>query len=296
MRKRLILAHKVCHLLFNQCRFYGSRKLGRIFSKWMLPPLDEPILCPTIFNFDLCLSQYGGHEIYYLGFYEIGTLNIIQKCLRPNDVFIDVGSSMGLMSLTASLIVGNAGLVLAFEPDERRFSNLLNSIHVNKRKNIKSFNIGLGQHNEIVALYKNRHSPSMVKMVEGEVYEKVEIDALDHIIEKHNIPQVKFLKIDVEGFELDVLKGSKKLLSKSNAPILCIEYFIEREKNQDSSENIFDFIKNINNYTCYQCIHTSNTVSKLKRIHQFDELNKQDNLYCFLDHHLQNISEKLFLS
>ena len=103
---------------------------------------------------------------------------------------------------------------------------------------------------------------------------------------------VKFLKIDVEGFELEVLEGAKNLLSSSNAPIICVEYFIEREK--DEKNTIYNFIKMINDYSFYQLCKTSHTISKLKPVSHSKDLNPHDNLYCFTNLHLEQIPKELF--
>jgi len=295
LRQKLILVHSINNLLFNKCRFKGSKKLGRLISKIFLPPITKPILCPTIFNFDLYLSKNNGKEIYNIGFYEIGTLEIIKQCLRQGDIFVDVGSSIGLMTFTASYSVGDDGKVLAFEPDPERFCHLQNSILENKRMNIKAFNVGLGDQRKKEKLYRDRMSPSMIKTEDSVDFERVKVEVLDQILAKENIPLVNFLKIDVEGYEMSVLKGTRKCLSSPKAPIICIEYSFDFIDKNNCSEDIFDFIKVLNKYSYYQLIKTSHTISKLKPIRSKSDLNKHDNLYCFLEHHLEYVPMDLFL-
>lgn len=295
IRKRLILIHNICNLLCNTLRLWERKKvLLSNIAKFFLPPLSEPIICPTIFDFDLCLSKDGGHWVYCLGFYEIGTLDVMRKCLRPGDVFVDVGSSMGLMSLTASFAVGNNGRVLSFEPDTERFFNLVNSISINQRKNIKAFNMGLGAERKTIPLFKDRCSPSMVALDNNAPHEMVDIDTLETILKKENISIVDFIKIDVEGFEMDVLQGAEKILTQKTAPIICVEYIKSIKRNSGSSETIFDFIKNINAYHFYQLSKTSRTISKFKSVPDKKSLHKHDNLYCFLSRHLERLPKEFF--
>jgi FkbM family methyltransferase len=296
LRSKLIFTHKICNFLFNKYRFPWSRKIGRIISKVILPKLTGTIICPTIFNFDLCISENDGSEYYYLGFYEIGTLDIMRNCLKAGDVFVDIGSSVGLMSITASFVVGEKGKVLSFEPDTKRYSDLLNSISTNKRTNIKTYNFGLGSEKKSIKLYKDRCSPSMIKGNNNAFSEIVEIRTIDEVLKIEKVCKVDFVKIDVEGFEIEVLKGAKHLLSQSNAPMLCIECSRITNKNSiNFPEAIFDFIKNINNYSVYQLTKTSSTISKLKLISDKKSLHKHDNCYCFLNKHLKILPTSLFI-
>lgn len=295
LRSKLIFTHKVCNFLFNKYRFPGSRKIGRLISKMILPKLAGTVICPTIFNFDLCISENNGSEYYYLGFYEVGTLNIMCNCLKEGDVFVDIGSSVGLMSITASFIVGEKGKVLSFEPDTKSYSDLLNSISTNKRRNIKTYNFGLGSEKKFVKLYKDRYSPSMIKENDDAPSETVEIRPLDEVLKIEKVYNVDFVKIDVEGFEMEVLKGAKHLLSQSNAPMLCIECSRGTNKNINLPETIFDFIKNINNYYIYQLTKTKSTISKLELISDKKSLHKHDNIYCFLNKHLKILPASLFI-
>ena len=107
LRKRMNLAHTICNTLFNKYRFWGSKKIARLLSWLILPALKKRIKCPTIFNFDVCLNNNGGGEIYSLGFYEMGTLHIMKSSIKPGNIVIDVGSSLGLMSTVASNLVGS---------------------------------------------------------------------------------------------------------------------------------------------------------------------------------------------
>jgi len=295
LRSRLIFTHKICNLLFNKHRFPGSRRICRLVSKIILPKLAGTVICPTIFNFDLCISENNGGEYYYLGFYEVGTLDVMRNCLKAGDVFVDIGSSVGLMSITASFVVGEKGKVLSFEPDTKRYSDLLNSISINKRMNIKTYNFGLGSEKKSIKLYKDRCSPSMIKGKDDALSEIVEIRTLDEVLKIEKVCKVDFVKIDVEGFEMEVLKGSKHLLSQSNAPMLCIECSRGTNKNVNLPETIFDFIKNINNYSVYQLTKTSSTISQLELISDKKSLHKNDNIYCFLNKHLKILPASLFI-
>ena len=305
LRKRLLLTHNICYYLITKFQFRDQNKLFlrniakfillllRNTAKLYLPLLRNPIICPTVFGFDICLGINGGRWVYYLGFYELGTLDIIRKCLQPGDIFIDVGSSIGLMTLTASFAVGKGGKVLSFEPDTKRYENLINSLAINKIENTVAFNYGLGMEKKSARLYKDRCSPSLVEVDRNAPNEIARIVSLDSVLKKKGIPTVKFIKIDVEGYEYEVLKGAENLLKSPNAPIICIEYTKNMARNS-KIQDVFDFIKNINEYKLFQLEKTKDTISKLKPIKDKCELRNHDNLFCFLDSHIKYLPKIMF--
>ena len=305
LRKRLLLTHNISYYLITRFQFLDHNKiflrnitkvillLLRNTAKLFLPPLRNPIICPTVFGFDICLSNNGGAWVYYLGFYELGTLGIIRKCLQPGDIFVDVGSSIGLMTLTASFAVGKEGKILSFEPDTKRYENLINSLAINKIENTVAFNYGLGMEKKSARLYKDRCSPSLVEVDRNAPYETVQTVSLDAILKKKGMSTVKFIKIDVEGYEYEVLMGAKNLLKNPNAPIICIECTKNMARNS-KFHDFFYFIQNINKYRFFQLEKTKDTISKLKPIKDKLELCNHDNLFCFLDSHIQCLPKKMF--
>ena len=240
---RFQVAHYIANLLFNKFRFWGSRKLARFISFLLLGRYKTDTVCHTIYRFKLKVNPNFGKDIYYLGFYEVGTIHVINNVLRQGDTFMDVGSSVGLLSFIASNIVRETGQVFSFEPEESSFKHLVDNISINKSKNIKPFNVGLGNENQVIRIYKNRGCPSMVKEEETKLVENVKIVKLDELIESENIKKVKLIKIDVEGFELEVLKGSVDLLEYFD--YIYVECsFIELYEKQALADEVITFLNN----------------------------------------------------
>ena len=293
IRKRAIVARKATNFLFNQFRFFGSRKLGRFISKLLLPKLGkEGLIIPTIYGFDMLTNNNGGLETYYLGFYEVGTLHVIEHCLNENDNFIDVGASIGLMSLVAAKNNGN-GKVFSFEPQSERFTYLDYNVQLNKQKIIKIFNNGLGKTKDSLKLYTDVNSPSIVDSNNNtSAYETIDILVLDEILEKEGIETVKLIKIDVEGFEIPVLQGAERLLSSADAPIICVEYVKRLQKQHDNTASLFEYIKGINDYKIFQLQKSTNTISKLVERKTENELRDFDNIFCFTPKHFKQIDVK----
>lgn len=106
------------------------------------------------------------------------------------------------------------------------------------------------------------------------------------------IDTVKFIKIDVEGFELNVLKGAQNTLSKENAPIICMEYVKRLQSLNNNDISIYNFIKGVNSYRLFQLEKSSNTISKLIQVEQEKDLRDCDNVYCFTENHIRELENK----
>lgn len=292
---RLIRVHSVADFLFNKFRFPGSRKISRMVSNMFLPPLSGQVLCPTIYGFDILLNAEKNseiHEIYNLGFYEAGTLDVLRKCLRKDDVFLDVGASVGLMSLYAAKVMGGSGKVLGFEPTKKSHEVFSASIAHNKFSNISALKMGLGNEKKLIPIYTNRACPSMVELNIADPHEMVEMDRLDAVLAKESIRQVRVMKVDVEGFELEVLKGASILLSGKDAPIICLEYMKDLIKGK---EHAISYLQSVNKYRLFQLEKGKNTISKLYPVKDEREFKNDDNIFCFLDAHIASLPKDMFV-
>lgn len=131
-----------------------------------------------------------------------------------------------------------------------------------------------------------------------DIYKSIEkettIERLDEVIKSNNITNVKMVKIDVEGWELEVLRGAKNLLKSKNAPIICIEYFSKNIMKNEKPSDIIDIILFLNNYKIYKLIRGKYFISDLIEIKDADDLPKgNDNLFFFLPSHIKNFNRNL---
>lgn len=289
LRNQLKLYHKLADGLFNRYRFFGSRKLYRKFSEIFLPQLKARTFIPTIFGFDLVVDSDNAYDYYYLGFYEMGALHFFKSVLKEREVFIDVGANIGLMSFFCSTLVGPKGKIIAVEPTQRFFDDLENGIKKNNFKNILPLKIGLGSSPGMLPIYHNTVCPSLIQTDSNDPSEIIEIRTLDSVIESHGISKVKLIKIDVEGFELEVVKGGQKLFSDANAPIVCIEYVRNQQMITENGMTALDFLKKINAYKFYQLENSSDTIGKLIEVTDFNNLHQNDNVFCLLENHVSEV-------
>ena len=295
------LAHKVSHFLLHHS-FKGSGIIRKTVVKLFLPTPKGILICPTNYGFDIIVDPVldkGWEErtIYSYGTYEAGTIFVMENCLRPGDVFIDVGGNIGFMSLAASKFVGNKGHVYSFEPEPETFAILKNNIEINELKNISASNLALGSAKEKATIYsdvdKNKGEASLIKNQSNNAQKESEIsiETLDNFATTNDISNIRMIKIDVQGWELEVLKGANNIFTKPNAPIICIEYSKWHKVQNGELLDIYNYITS-NDYMIFKLEKGKVRPSKLIRITGVGDLPHHDNLFCFLPTHLESLKNK----
>jgi FkbM family methyltransferase len=288
LETRLRSTHRICKAL-HSLPFIGNF-LSKFWSRAGLPELDDTLLCPTIFEFKLCVSKTTGGNYYNYGFYELGTLQVIDACLRPGDCFIDAGASVGQMSFVAAKKVGNDGRVLSFEPHPKRYEELLIGIDINDFRNVSAFNLGLGNRKDSLKLYVDLPSPSMVEPSHQSASFDVEIATLDSVLIDQPVSSIRMMKIDVEGYEGLVLLGASSLFSSTAPPIVCFEYgFYPHGREQDPVTILREF----NDYRFFQLSGTKSRLGKLIEVAP-NRFRPHDNVFCFLNDHINSVPSILF--
>ncbi len=179
--------------------------------------------------------------------YEKKVTDTIKSLLKKNDIFIDVGANSGYYSLLASYIVSKRGKVFAFEPVKDTYMRLLKNKKINKFINIFTYNIALGNYNGKIKINISKYSDgqnSIGPIKDSYKQINVNIRKLDTVIKNSDIKKIKLIKIDAEGYELEVLKGSIKLL-KFN-PKIVFEYNKESVyRNKLDYNLIFEFLTDL---------------------------------------------------
>ena len=137
--------------------------------------------------------------------------------LPPNCVVVDAGANIGLVSIpVAQAIRGKGGIVHAFEVQRMMFYALCGAAALNDLENLHVHHRGLGAAGAVLKVprvdYGAAQDFGMVSLSEQEkisAYETVQISAIDEL----SLPRLDFLKIDVEGMEIDVLSGARKTIA-----------------------------------------------------------------------------------
>ena len=142
---------------------------------------------------------------------------------------MNIGANIGATTLNLAKKVGSNGEVYSFEPSPFNYQRASQNISMNNFRNIKLLNQGLGNEKTIAFLYNvNTNNLGMQRLLkesgENNFYERtpVEIDTLDNSMVNFSIPPPSFIKIDVEGYEFNVLLGGRETITK-HRPALFIE-------------------------------------------------------------------------
>jgi len=150
--------------------------------------------------------------------YEPEIVDAIEHFVRPGDCVIDVGASVGYHACFLSKLVGEEGLVFAFEPHGESYQHLMQHVHVsNKLNNVACLKMAAWQEDKPelklysldVPGYSTFHRYENAPSLHSEV---VEGRMLDTLIEPQNHP--RFIKIDCEGTEGEVLLGAQNILRR----------------------------------------------------------------------------------
>jgi FkbM family methyltransferase len=169
-----------------------------------------------------------------------------ERYLKPGDTVVDAGANIGSLSLLASSLAKN-GKIFSIEANPRTFKYLKQNIALNKKENVYLFNTALGDTTGEI-MFSDTSSDDQNKVTNDKTGLRVPIIRLDEL----NIDErrVSLFKIDVEGFELFVLKGAQELLKKTD----CI-YFESWERHyKNYNYSTVDVIKFLSNsgFCCYR--------------------------------------------
>lgn len=191
-----------------------------------------------VFEIDFALDSFIAGEIF-LGDYEREIVKVLRKFLKTGSTFIDVGSNIGYLSAIGLGCVGKSGQVHCFEPVPRYYNKLCRIPKINKDYTILLNNCAVGEVTDRVKINickincnygkdfggigMNSIVPGFIKNELVEEVIEVDIIRLDDYVKKYSLNKIGLIKIDVEGYEFNVLKGLENFFNSKNnlPPILC---------------------------------------------------------------------------
>jgi FkbM family methyltransferase len=168
-------------------------------------------------------------EAVLSGDFEKAERKFVERFLRPGMTVLDVGSYYGLYALTASAKVGKQGLVVAFEPSPPQRRRLRLHLWLNRSRNVRVEETALsstnGEHEFFVATKGSEGFSGLRRPDIGASVRSVRANlmTLDTYLQQRSISQVDFIKVDVEGGELDFFKGAQNLLQGKMRPVILCE-------------------------------------------------------------------------
>lgn len=156
----------------------------------------------------------------YYGLLEFEDMAFVLHFLRSDDLMVDVGANVGCYTILAAGEVG--AQVIACEPVPATYSHLMAQIHANQlQKQVITINSAIGADTGSVAFTSTLDTVNRVATASDLQTIQVPLNSLDELLKPYPTPIL--LKIDVEGYENEVLKGAKSLLTQPNLCAILIE-------------------------------------------------------------------------
>ena len=158
----------------------------------------------------------------YVGLAEFNDMSFISHVLRPDDIFYDIGANIGVYTILASGVCGATSV--SIEPIQSTFERLKQNVRLNKLDElVKLIHGAVGQEKGFIKMTTDLDTTNhAVSESEDNLQFACEVPVFTiDAIAGNSIPQC--IKIDVEGFEANVLKGAKETLSSENLMAVIME-------------------------------------------------------------------------
>lgn len=195
------------------------------------------------------------HFLKCTGVFELELIHATERALNNNlnGIVLDIGANLG--TYTIPLAKRNPTLeIISFEPQKSIFHQLCGNIAINSLDNVTAYNVAVGSKIETITL------PMPNYMIEENVggfsldpYVKsktpttygdigtIDVTTIDNL----TLDNVRLIKIDVEGLELDVIKGAQETILRSNYPSLIFESWTQHEWWDEKREELFSYVKDL---------------------------------------------------
>jgi FkbM family methyltransferase len=245
--KRIILAVARSFLklgpLENRLRNFSNDKTESSFWVKIIPPhhtyskgSHRSYTSPEGISFLLDISDLVDWYLYF-GIKERAHEKLYSLS-KAGYTYLDIGTNIGAVLLRMASL-NKEGSIHGFEPDAYNFRKCTKNVELNNFTNIKLNNVGLGEDvKEAFMIVPDERNRGMNRITSGagagQDIGKIKIDTLDNYVSRNQIAAVDLIKIDTEGYEMNVLKGATQIID-SFKPILFIELDDNNLKEQGSS-------------------------------------------------------------
>jgi FkbM family methyltransferase len=185
-------------------------------------------------------------NVFFFGQYEKETNDLLFEYIKPGQTVLEAGANNGTETVLLSRLVGSTGKVIAFEPVKHIYQTLQLNLSINHCTNVLTEQMALGESDE--QLYFNVLSEDFCNQGMASKYDEKSADAkvlvqqtsVDLWLNKNNIRNIDFIKMDIQGAEIELLKGAQYIIQKSK-PII----FTEATEDFLSIKKLFDALSEL---------------------------------------------------
>lgn len=194
-------------------------------------------------------SDFVHTDLFWFGSKDIWDLFHIMNNLKDGGTMFDIGANFGYYACMVGASLNQSCSVYAFEPVPSTYIKLCKHIQMNKlRDRVHPIAAGLSN-SESTGTLNVPAGNSGASYFTSDVGE-IPLTTLDHFCEQHQVGSIDVMKIDVEGFELNVLQGGSTMLAKSH-PVILIEINPRTLRRQGKTPgDVLVFLRQLG-YTCY---------------------------------------------
>jgi FkbM family methyltransferase len=210
--------------------------------------------------------------------YEPEPTETVRRLLRPGDVVADVGANVGWYTTLCAGLIGDAGHVYAFEPVPSNIAHLRENIALNGvegRVTVVEVALASAAGERTMHVFDDS-SPALSSLSPLGAARftpiSVEVASLDEFVRTAGIKRIDFLKCDVEGGELEVLRGAISLLGDRDAPIVLIELNAETARQfGHTKQDILGALQR-SGYTHFFDVFNAGTLRAVRSPHALDSV------------------------
>lgn len=178
-------------------------------------------------------------------------ISLIKKHVKAGDTVLDIGANIGFYAELLSNFVGEKGKVHCFEPDATNFKHLKNrcqhlpNVYINHK--------AVSHKTEVIKIYTSKQLNVDHRTYKPDVYDQeIDIDAVsidDYFLSKNlALPEINFIKMDIQGFEMSAVKGMAQILQSSNLKMLSEFWPYGMKKAGTSVLEYYQLLKQYNFY------------------------------------------------
>lgn len=186
---------------------------------WARGPLGARLRTPS--------ADYVGRVVFFAGDLDPKLTWLCRRLVRPGDTVLDIGANIGLITMVLSKLVGQSGAVHAFEPNPNLLALLDETLPANKASNVTLHRCALGAEPAELTLtvpVGNTGAATLARNVELEHVAYVTTVPVRRLVDElSGVGPIRFVKIDVEGFEARVLQGAEPILADAPPDAILFE-------------------------------------------------------------------------
>ena len=174
----------------------------------------------------LCFPDSGSASNIFYGnhYFDLDEMTLLRRVLRPGDGFVDGGANIGVYAMLAASLVGRDGRVIAFEPFPAHAARLRANAALNGFDQVELRTAALTDRAGTVSFVTNRDVSNRIQTRTDADSDTITVEAttLDEALA--GLPDFTIAKLDLEGSEIDALKGAARLLREAVPQMWIIEW------------------------------------------------------------------------